>query len=211
MPTIRATTTSALVMPCTSSAVVASTAALTGASARPNPKPPSTSGTLGRGAPGLVCPTGHEQERHGAQAIPAAVTTPAAGSGQVAAHHGAHGQRDQEPDQRQRRLQLRVAVDRGAGEERDVDQRRDEGGADEEAHQQRPPGRRRRGARGTSGASARRRWTTKRRWRRPTPRRYQAPWSVEDLDLRVGGGEGQHHPAERRAEGQGAEQVGLEQ
>ncbi len=39
IPTIRATTSSALVTPCTASEVLASSAALTGASARPKPSP----------------------------------------------------------------------------------------------------------------------------------------------------------------------------
>ena len=39
IPTIRATTSRALVTPCTASAVLASRAALTGASARPKPRP----------------------------------------------------------------------------------------------------------------------------------------------------------------------------
>src|SRR5919112_59761 len=59
MPTMRATTSSALAMPCTASAVAASSAALTGASARPKPRPPSTSGTVASASVRLVSP--HEE------------------------------------------------------------------------------------------------------------------------------------------------------
>ena len=206
MPTIRATTTSALASPCTSSSVLASSAALTGARASPNPKPPSTQRDVRREALAGVSSSqrGHQHERRRRRsAMPTAVTTPAGRrAGEVAADHRADRQRDQEPDQHQRGHQLGVAVDRGAGEERDVDQRRDQGGADEEADQQRAPGRRapQRAARdqrrlgaaqvehegdgGDGGAE-------------------EVPEALvgEDLDLRVGGGEGEDHAGQRDARG----------
>jgi hypothetical protein len=48
--------------PCTSSSVLASRAALTGARASPNPKPPSTSGTWRSGVSSVVSPQAHQHE-----------------------------------------------------------------------------------------------------------------------------------------------------
>ena len=78
-----------------------------------------------------------------ASSMPTAVTRPAGEEAdEVAAEHGADRQREQEPDQHQRRGQLGVGVDGGAGEQRDVDEGGDQRGTDEEADQQRPPCRR---------------------------------------------------------------------
>ena len=78
MPTIRATTTSALTTPCADVAVLASRAALTGASASPKPSPASTSGMLiswlsSECAPQCVIHT----KPTVASAMPPAQTTPA--------------------------------------------------------------------------------------------------------------------------------------
>ena len=59
---------------------------------------------------------------------------------EVAADDRADGQGDQQPDQHQGGHLLGVGVDGGAREQRDVDQRRDQGGPDEEADQHRAPG-----------------------------------------------------------------------
>ena len=81
IPTIRATTTIAVDRPCTSWSVAASTAALTGASASPKPKPQRTSGMFDDGVlEGVEVPGAHQDEADGRIAIPTAVTTPA-GSG----------------------------------------------------------------------------------------------------------------------------------
>ena len=78
MPTIRATTTKALASPCTSSSVLASRAALTGASARPNPKPQSTSGMLDEKLSRVSSSQVVIQPKPpAAHAMPTAVTTPA--------------------------------------------------------------------------------------------------------------------------------------
>ena len=152
--------------PWSRSSVLASTAAFTGASASPKPNPPSSSGSVGRrGGRGWSAPTGSSARTPTAASSHAARGDHPGGqrAGQVAADHGPDRQRDQEPHQHQGGQQLGVAVDGGAGEDRDVDQGRDQRGADEEADRAARPrpayGAARRG--GTSGASARRRCTTK--------------------------------------------------
>ena len=131
--------------PCTSGSVAASTAALTGASASPKPKPQITSATLDDGSCRVSRPQRDISAKPTADsAMPTAVTSPgAAGADQVAADERADRQRDQEPDQHQRGHQLASRpVDGGPGEDRDVDERGDQGRADEEADHDRAPGRR---------------------------------------------------------------------
>ncbi len=77
MPTIRETTTNAVATPCTSSSVKASRAALTGASARPKPRPPTTSATLATGSSSVVRPQRVISTKPvAAISMPMAVTTP---------------------------------------------------------------------------------------------------------------------------------------
>ena len=214
MPTIRATTTSALARPWTSSSVLASSAALTGASASPKPKPPSSSGTSGRGSRGCPAPSvAISRKPAAAQRHPdRGDDAGRQGAGQVAADDRADRQRDQEADQHQRRHQLRVGVDGGAGEERDVDQRRDQGRPDEEADQQRAPGGR---TPQRAGRDQRRLGPAQVQHERDggDGRAEQVPDALvgEDLHLRVGGGEGEDHPGQRGRQEQRPDQVGLAQ
>ena len=213
MPTIRATTTNAEARPCTASSVVARTAALTGARARPKPKPPSTSGTVATQLSSAVSPHSLIHTK------PTAAQRHAGGgddpggeaAGEVAADHGADRQRDQEPHQHQRGHQLAVGVDRGAGEDRDVDERGDQRGADEEADQHRAPCRRtaERAARGPAAPRRGRRWTHERGGGDRGAEEVPEPLVGEDLDPRVGGGEGEDHAGQGDREQQRAGQVGL--
>ena len=138
---MRATISSADATPWTASAVWASRAALTGAIASPKPRPPSTSDRVStwwsrewashvdmcQNATALITIARHVSDRGRDLAE------------QPAAEHRADRQRDQEAYEHQGRVELRVAVDRQPGEERDVDERCDQRGADEERHDQRAP------------------------------------------------------------------------
>ena len=148
-------------------------------------------------APGRHPAESHAGHRHAGRGHPA-------GRGAVrppAAQEGAHGQPDQEPDQHQRRRQLRVRVDGEPGEDRDVDQRRDQCAADEEAHHQRTPGggrgdRPRRHQRVGRGAVA----VPEGQGRRGASDQQPGSGRGEDLHLGVRRGEREDHP--RQGEGQ---------
>ena len=163
--------------PCTSSSVLASRAALTGASASPKPNPPSTRARGDRLSSEVSPQRDISTNPPPPAAIPAAVTTPAgtlrSGSRRRPRRPAARPGSAPAPA----RPQLDVGVDRGAGEERDVDQGRDQRGADEEADQHRAPGRRTPQRAGRhQGAVGPAQVDRRTRPRRPTaPSRYHGP------------------------------------
>ncbi len=191
-----------------------SRAALTGARARPKPRPPSDQRHGGRPSASSVVgvPRDIQHEPARGQHHPARGDRRPAGSRRMRKPptHRADRQRDQEPQQHQRGVELGVGVDGGPGEERDVDQRGDQRGADEQAHQQRAPRRRRpqRAAR-DQRVAARRRWTPEAAAATAGRRAVPRPLGGEHRHLGVGGREGEHDAAERERESSGAGEVGL--
>ena len=212
MPTIRETTSSALVTPCTLSAVLASRAALTGASASPKPSP--VGGEDGRGRQVRRSDSGPQpaisRKPMAASSIPQRRRGPGGHPpDERTADQGAHRQGDQELEQHERGLDLGPLGDGDPREDRDVDECGDQGRADEEADQQRTPGRppRERAVR------------HQRCLRAPVVQREQhggdrgdaevaGPGRGEHLHLRVGRGEGQDHSAEGDGEEPAPSEVG---
>ena len=137
---------SALATPCTASSVLASS----GGVDRGEREPEAEAAEHQRRRSATACveagqaPAASSSTKPtAASTIPAAVTTPArqrCGSGSRRAR-APTGSATRKPHQHQRGDQLGVGVDRGPGEDRDVDQRGDQRRADEEADQQRAPGR----------------------------------------------------------------------
>src|SRR6202035_2236535 len=140
IPIMRATTTSADASPCIRGCTDASIDALTGAIARPKPRPQATStGSLGCSHPG---PNGTAS----VVAVPPVIARSATAGGvaetlaEPAAGNGADRHADQETEQDQRGAELRIRVHRGPGEHGDVEQRRHQRGSDREVGQQRSVG-----------------------------------------------------------------------
>ena len=140
IPTVRATTASALALPCTSAPVAPSSTVLTGAIASPNPSPAANRTTNDAApssdcAPQVVITT----NATAARAIPPAATT-------AAARRQASRRRRRRPARRPAagaapgRRPLVARCGGVAGEQRDVDQRGDQGDPDQQVDQQRPPG-----------------------------------------------------------------------
>ena len=123
----------------------------------------------------------------------------AAGADQVAADDRADRQRDQEPDQHQRRHQL---ASRGRSVVRakigmSISAAISAAPTKKLTSTAPQAGVRRSAPRGSSGASARRRWSDEGDGRDRGAEEVPEPLVGEDLDRRVGGGEGQDHAAER--------------
>ena len=149
IPIMRATTTSADASPCICSRTDASIDALTGAIARPKPRPQAKStGSLGCSHPGSEGvakrrrgPACHRQERGrgdrhsgpGDEAVAEALGEPAAGD-------GSDRHADQEPEEHQGGAELRIRVHGRPGQHRDVEQRRHQRRPHREVGQQRPVG-----------------------------------------------------------------------
>ena len=213
MPTIRATTTRALAIPWVSSAVVDRIAALTGASASPNPSPPSDQRHVGREAveAGRV-PLRHPEEADGreqhADRGDHAGGQPA---DQVATDDGADRQRDEEPQQHQRRAELGLAdsvvvrAKSGMSTSAAISAQPTRKLTRSEPH----AGTAASAARGMIGASARTQVHDERGRREAGAEQEPAALRVEHRDLGVGAREREHDAAERDRQQGRADQVGV--
>src|SRR5688500_17000147 len=104
IPTVRATTASALALPCTSGPVTASSTVVTGAIARPKPRPAASRTTVDAAPERARIPAGHRDEGRGGQGHSAGGhqarrDLPA----QPAAGHRADRHGDQQPEEDERR------------------------------------------------------------------------------------------------------------
>ena len=114
---------------------------MTGAIASPKPKPPSTSGERGEHVvEGVLSHCAIQTNAAAASTIPHAASTPTVYRlEQPAADQRADRKGGEQADQHERRPELGVGVDRDPGEDRDVDQCRDQCRPDEERHDDRAP------------------------------------------------------------------------
>ena len=201
MPTVRATTASALALPCTSAPVTPSRTVLTGAMASPKPSPAASRTTIRRGAVQRVrVPRRHDDEGDRGQRHPARGDQPRGDDRGTASRR-----RPRRPGRRRaaaaapaRRPSWSPGRGGVAGEQRDVDQRGDQGDPDQQVDHQRAPGAGRPQRAAAAGpASAVRRSCRTKATAATSGERQQDRAVRDDLGRRVGGGERPHEAAER--------------